>query len=79
MGMMIRRNRAKKAAEKAALKPVVKPVVKPVEKVEEKKPSKSEIARMPVAELRKLAGDNGLESPEEMTGSELKEWLNENI
>lgn len=50
-----------------------------IKPVGEKKPSKSEIARMPVADLRKLAKENGLGNPDEYTGSELKEWLNENI
>lgn len=45
---------------------------KPVEK---KTLSKTEIMRMNVAQLRKLAAEHGLENPEEMIGSELKEWL----
>lgn len=43
---------------------------------EEKKPyTKTEINRMPVAELRKVAMSTGVEGAEDMTGNELKEYL----
>lgn len=60
---------------KAPEKPVEKPVEKTAEKTNEKTYSKSEIMRMPVAQLRKLAKKNGLKDPEEYIGSELKQWL----
>lgn len=49
------------------------PVKEPVK--ETKKLSKTEIMRLPVAKLRSLAAEMGLENPEEMIGSELKEWI----
>lgn len=48
-------------------------------KDEARKPTKTEINRMPVAELRALAAEKGLENPDEHTGAELKEWLIENM
>ena len=62
-------NNGWKLKEKKADAP--KPEVKP----EEPKYNKSAIMRMSTADLRTLAAKNGLENPEEMTGSELKEWL----
>lgn len=43
--------------------------------VKEKKLSKTEIMRLPVAKLRKLAKEMGLENPEDLIGSELKDWI----
>lgn len=37
--------------------------------------TKTDINRMPVAELRKKAAENGLDNPGEMTGGELKKYL----
>ena len=54
------------------------PDEKPVivnEKVDEKKYSKSDIKTMKAADLRVLAEENGIERPDEYTGSELKEML----
>lgn len=45
------------------------------EKAEGKKYSKSEIARMPVDELRQLALSTGVNGAEEMNGTELKHYL----
>lgn len=42
---------------------------------EEGKPTKTEINRMPVSELRKMATDSGVGNAEAMTGSELKGYL----
>nr|DAQ56257.1 MAG TPA: Rho termination factor, N-terminal domain [Caudoviricetes sp.] len=39
------------------------------------KPTKTEINRMPIAELRQMAVNSGLEGVEEMTGSEIKAYL----
>lgn len=41
----------------------------------EKKYTKSDIQRMNKAELQELARNSGVESAEEMTGQELKEYL----
>lgn len=47
-----------------------------VKAVEKPQPfSKTEINRMPVAELRKIALNTGVENAENMTGTELKEYL----
>lgn len=45
------------------------------ERVDEKKYSKSDIKTMKAADLRVLAEENGIERPDEYTGSELKEML----
>ena len=54
----------------------VKPVEdkKPVE-VEEEKYTKTDINRMATAELKELAGKQGIEGAEDMTGAELKKAL----
>lgn len=52
----------------------VKPVEKPVE-VEEDKYTKTDINRMAAAELKELAGKQGIDGAEEMTGAELKKAL----
>lgn len=41
----------------------------------EEKYTKTEIYRMPVAELRKTALNTGMKNAESMTGTELKEYL----
>ena len=43
--------------------------------VDEGKLTKTEINRMPVSDLRKMASDSGVENAEAMTGSELKTYL----
>ena len=45
------------------------------EKAEGKKYSKSEIARMPVDELRQLALKVGIDGAAEMNGTELKQYI----
>lgn len=45
------------------------------EKAEGKKYSKSEIAKMPVNDLRQLALNTGADGAEEMNGTELKHYL----
>lgn len=47
---------------------------KPVE-VEEEKYTKTDINRMAAAELKELAGKQGIDGAEEMTGAELKKAL----
>lgn len=42
---------------------------------DEGKFTKTDIHRMPVAELRKVASEIGLEDADSMTGSDLKEYL----
>lgn len=37
--------------------------------------TKTDINRMPVSELRELAGKHGVEDPESMSGADLKEYL----
>lgn len=66
---MLRRNLQRRAAKLAALER---------EKQDEamdstKTYSKTEINRMPVAELRKMAKKSGVARADEMTGAELKE------
>lgn len=52
------------------------PDAKPVYKEPEtRKYSKKDIAFMKVAKLREIAAENGVENPDELTGSELKEIL----
>ena len=59
--------------------PDVKPVAYKEDTVkvdtEKKHYSKSDIVNMRNADLRKLASENGIERPEEYTGSELKKLL----
>ena len=45
------------------------------EVVDEKHYSKSDIMTMKAADLRTLAGENGIERPDEYTGGELKKML----
>ena len=47
----------------------------PYEKKEDNKLTKTDINRMPVDELRKMAMNTGVEGAESMTGSELKKHL----
>lgn len=75
MGMMIRRN-IKKRAAKVTAPSVPKVTVESTEVAEEKKTyKKSDIFRMPVAELQELAKAEGIENAEEKTGAELKTLL----
>lgn len=57
----------------------VKEAPKKVEKKAKKKYSKTEVMRMPVKQLRKVAAEMGLENPDELIGSELKEWIVEHL
>ena len=50
----------------------------PEDKISEKM-TKTDINRMPVAELRKLAFENGIENPDTMSGAELKKYLIETL
>ena len=55
-----------------------KPVEKPIEEVPAEEPkayTKSAIMRMPAADLRGLAEENGLDDADGYTAAELKEWL----
>ena len=57
---------------------ITSPDEKPVSKVEikdDKTFSKSDIMTMKVADLRELASKNGIERPDELTGTELKDIL----
>lgn len=45
------------------------------EKKEDNKLTKTDINRMPVDELRKMAMNTGVDGAESMTGSELKKYL----
>ena len=47
----------------------------PYEKKEDSKLTKTDINRMPVDELRKMAMNIGVDGAESMTGSELKKYL----
>lgn len=49
-----------------------KPLIEPVE---EKPYTKTVISRMPIAELKEVAKNNGIENADEMTGGELKTEL----
>lgn len=46
-----------------------------IQKEKENKLTKTDINRMPVDELRKMAMNTGVEGAESMTGSELKKYL----
>ena len=62
--------------------PDEKPVIKPVtadEPTEDKAYTKSDIITMRAADLRKLATENGIERPDELTGTELKKMLVEKL
>ena len=75
MGMMIRRNIKNRAARNAAHFP--EEVSRGNEEYTEEKKSykKSDIFRMPTAELQALAESEGIENATELTGSELKTIL----
>lgn len=76
MGMMIHRNRKKRAEKQAALlKNAGTPENYKLEVPEEQQYTRTEINRMSTAELKELAAENGIENSEEMTGSELKKIL----
>ena len=47
----------------------------PYEKKEDSKLTKTDINRMPVDDLRKMAMNTGVEGAESMTGAELKKYL----
>lgn len=75
MGMMIRRN-IKKRAVKLTAPSVTEATVENTLVGEEKKSyKKSDIFRMPTAELQALAESEGIENATELTGSELKTIL----
>lgn len=46
-----------------------------IKEEKESRLTKTEINRMPVAELRKMATNTGVEGADAMTGAELKEYL----
>lgn len=81
MGMMIHRNKKKRAEKQSA------PYDNSVQHERAKEPestsieaneesyTKTDIHRMPVSDLRELASKHGIENPESMSGSELKEYL----
>ena len=75
MGMMIRRNIKTRAGRDAAHFP--EEVSRGNEEHTEEKKSykKSDIFRMPTAELQALAESEGIENATELTGSELKTIL----
>ena len=50
-----------------------KPLIKLVEEV--KQYTKTDINRMPIAELRELASENGIDGFEDMSGAELKKAI----
>ena len=54
--------------------PSAETIKKPVE-VEEEKYTKTDINRMAAAELKELAGKQGIDGAEEMTGADLKKAL----
>lgn len=76
MGMMIHRNKKKRAEKQSALlKNAEKPENYTAEVPEEQRYTKTEINRMSKAELQELAVNSGVDGAEEMTGAELKESL----
>lgn len=52
-----------------------KPLIRFVEEKEELSYTKTDINRMPVAELRELASENGIDGVEDMSGAELKKEI----
>lgn len=52
-----------------------KPLIRFVEEKEELSYTKTDINRMPVAELRELASENGINGVEDMSGAELKKEI----
>lgn len=82
MGMMTRHNNRVRAVEKAVLtkKPVVRKEETPkIEPKQEKFYTKTDINSMKVAELRKLATEKGIENADDISGTELKSLLIENM
>lgn len=84
MGMLLRRNRiasnqhTEGAVEKTAPEVVVEVKAveeKPAEVKEEPKLKRSDIMKMTVAELRKLAKEQGIKGAEAMSGTKLKQVL----
>ena len=81
-GMKVSEERLKELSSKENRQgqPLIE-LVKPKEKVvetlpkEEKKYTKTEINRMPIAELKEVAKSNGIEDAENMTGADLKTEL----
>lgn len=86
MGMMLRRNIIKRATQKVAL-PLTETKVEEVKnvvdfsecmnppEVGEVTYTKTEINRMPLADLRILAESNGIENASDKSGAELKKEL----
>ena len=82
MGMLLRRHYAENDKVRGAAKEVApSPSEKKVERVEEPKKgldiTASDIKLMNGTKLRKLAKENGVENPEELTVGELKAILTE--
>ena len=86
MGMMARRNvkaRVASAAPAVVAKTEVKAEVKSevkteslADKIKAKGLSKTDINRMPVADLQALAKEFGIDGAEEMSGNQIKKMLN---
>lgn len=74
MGMMMHRNKKRKRAEEDTALSFNSSDAKEEYK-ETPKFTKTDINRMPVDELRKMAMNTGVEGAESMTGSELKKYL----
>ncbi len=69
-GMIVTKERIEElsSANNKQLRPLI-------QKEKENKLTKTDINRMPVDELRKMAMNTGVEGAESMTGSELKKYL----
>lgn len=84
MGMMTRHNNRARAVEKAVLanKKTVASETKEQSKIEvksEKFYTKTDINSMKVAELRKLATEQGIENADDISGTEIKSLLIEKM
>lgn len=80
MGMMIHRNKKRRAEKQAALvKNVESPTQYAEETPQEVKYTKTEINRMSTAELQELADKVGVENAFETSGGELKKILIEHF
>lgn len=78
MGMMTRRNVKRRAVKKTALANTlveIKEEVSEKELISDEEYNKTEINRMPIAELKELAKKENIDNAEDMTGAELKKVL----
>lgn len=71
---MIRRNLERRKAQKTPLLKGGK-----LETLEKKKYTKTDINRMPTAELKTLAAEHGINDADTMTGAEIKKVLIEKL